>query len=134
MRSIIKYICMFGFLTSCIRDGTILDTTDLTTDFENIWWEPEGSSWLNMLDKRVCLEFITYLIVEEPADGTVLEFTEGGDTNYIFSDFQRFDGGYHLLGHDTDILVFQDDDGFYIEVMYLGLSDEVDIIPCSLGA
>ena len=134
MRSLIKYICMLGLLASCTRDGTVLDVTDLTTDFENIWWEPEGSSWLNMLDKKVCLIFVTYLVVEQPADGTVLEFTEGGDVSYVFSDFQRVDEGYHLIGPDADILVFEDNDGFYIKVMYLGLSDEVSIIPCSLGA
>ena len=112
MRSIIKYICMFGFLTSCIRDGTILDTTDLTTDFENIWWEPEGSSWLNMLDKRVCLEFITYLIVEEPADGTVL-----------------------VPEYDVFLKVIVKEDGSYSVKGSQGLfSIQSDIIPCSLGA
>ena len=132
MRSFIKYVCLLSFLVSCTRDGTILSTSDLTVDFEDVWWEPVGSSWLNILDKKVCLKFITYLVVEDPADGTVLGLTEGDDKSYIFSDFQRLSGGYHLLGHNADIFVFQDDEDYYIEVKYMSLSDEVDIIPCSL--
>tara|TARA_R110002072_G_scaffold42007_1_gene117249 strand:+ start:4091 stop:4495 length:405 start_codon:yes stop_codon:yes gene_type:complete len=133
MRGFIKYILFLLLFISCGRDGTNLDTGDLVLDFEDIWWEPVGSSYLNMIDGKVCLMFITYLEVEEPADGTVLEYIEGDEVSYIFSDFQRIPGGYHLLKYDADLFVFQDSDGYYIEIKYLGLTDELSIIPCSLG-
>jgi len=133
MRGFIKYLYFLLLFISCGRDGTILSTKDLTIDFDDIWWEPVGSSYLNMLDEKVCLMFITYLEVEEPADGTVLQYIEGDKVSYIFSDFERIDGGYHLLKYNADLLIFQDSDGYYIEVNYLGLTDKLDIIPCSLG-
>ena len=133
MRGFIKYILFLLLFISCGRDGTNLDTGQLVIDFEDIWWEPVGSSYLNMLDGKVCLMFVTFLDVDPPADGTVLQYIEGDKVSYIFSDFQRIDGGYNLLKYDADIFVFQDDEGYYIEINYLGLTDKVDIIPCSLG-
>tara|TARA_R110000851_G_scaffold105570_1_gene224062 strand:+ start:418 stop:879 length:462 start_codon:yes stop_codon:yes gene_type:complete len=117
---------------SCGRDGTILDTDGLTIEFEDLWWEPIGSSYLSMIEGKICLKFVTNLDVEWPADGTVLQHFEIDGQNYILSDFQRIDGGYRLLKYDVDIFVFQDSGGHYIEVNYLGLTEEVSIIPCSL--
>ena len=133
MRGFIKYILFLLLFISCGRNGTNLDTRELVIDFEDVWWEPVGSSYLNMLDGKVCLMFVTHLSVEPPADGVVLEYMEGDKVSYIFSDFQRIAGGYHLFRYDADIFVFQDDDEYYIEIEYLGFTDKVDIIPCSLG-
>ena len=123
-------LLVLGF--SCGRGGTILDTVDLTVKFEDIWWEPVDSSYLSMIDDKVCLKFITYLIVEVPADGTVLQRFKGDKLSYVLSDFQRIDGGYRLLKYNVDIFVFLDGDSYYIKVDYLGLTEEVGIIPCSL--
>jgi len=133
MRGFIKYIAFLVLFLSCGRDGSILDTGELHVDFEDIWWEPVGSSHLNRVEGKVCLDFNTYLSVEPPADGVVIQYIEGDDVSYVFSDFQRIDGGYYLLKYDAEVFVFQDDDGYYIEIKYLGFTDKVDIIPCSLG-
>ena len=133
MRGFIKYIYFLLLFISCGRDGSILDTGDLHFDFEDIWWEPIGSFHLNRVEDKVCLNFITHLSVEPPADGVVVQYTEGDELSYVFSDFQRVDGGYYLLKYDASVTVFQDDDGYYIEIKYLGFTDKVDIIPCSLG-
>jgi len=63
----------------------------------------------------------------------VIQYIEGDDVSYVFSDFQRINGGYYLLKYDAEVFVFIDDDGYYIEIKYLGFTDKVDIIPCSLG-
>ncbi len=133
MRGFIKYIVFLVLFLSCGRDGSILDTGELHIDFEDIWWEPVGSSHLNRVESKVCLDFNTYLSVEPPADGVVIQYIEGDDVSYVFSDFQRINGGYYLLKYDAEVFVFIDDDGYYIEIKYLGFTDKVDIIPCSLG-
>ena len=133
MKNFIKFVFFLLFLASCGRTGASLDTGELKIEFEDIWWELSDVSYLELSDETVCLKFATDIKNEDMYDGVVIEHTEGDDYSYVFSNFVRIPQGYQIVKYNAEIFVFRDDEGYYIKVKYLCLSDIIDIIPCSLS-
>jgi len=134
MRAILQYLLVFLFLFNCQSGREVLDTGELVLEFENIWWETPDESLLAYFNEPLCFSFNTTMYEDQPIDGKLIFFLEGGSFSYPISEFERTNDGYYLPEYDIDIKILIDDDENYTAKIKSGiLSKSVEINPCTLG-
>ena len=130
----LKYVLLF-LMVSCGRpDGEPVEAQELKMEFENIWWDMTSHQGWENKDNIFCYYFDPkYRDAKPPDDGAILYHEEGDEHSYVFSFFQRIEGGYYIAEYDVDLEIFVDEYGNYSAMVSRGITNhKTDIVHCSL--
>tara|TARA_R110000824_G_scaffold381512_2_gene574276 strand:+ start:3579 stop:4007 length:429 start_codon:yes stop_codon:yes gene_type:complete len=136
MLKFIKYLLILVIFipVGCAGDGISVEEEELKLEFENIWWEIVEVPAILTAGGEYCYYFDSTRLVEPPNNGAALSYKEGDKYSYVFSDFERLDGGYYLSRYDMTLEIYVDEEGNYSGKIAHGLLEHTtEIIPCSLG-